>query len=270
MKNKNHSIFSEYEEPIKEAINDLKTKGKRHRQIPNILTLTRLTAPLFIIPAAATANITLVIGLVAFFSLTDFVDGFIARNWNLTSKLGEALDATTDKVFASTLLLAASFTNPILLCNLGLEAVISGINVNKKLNNQIVKSSLIGKIKTWFLFTLTGLGIISSYFDIAPVLNTLMLTTTIMQVATIGSYLFVPSQNKKLSKKVESEIITLDVNNNINSQELTNEKIIKKINSEIENNSVKQLNEIKEFLISEQDFLQEENHQIDIKVKSKK
>jgi len=186
MKNKEKSVFFSYNDQIKDAINDLKTKGRRHRQIPNILTVMRLTAPLFIIPAAISGNIPLVIGLTIGFSLTDALDGFIARTWKLTSELGAALDATTDKVFASTLLLAASFTKPILLCNLGLEAIVAGITVYKRKNNLPMESTKIGKLKTWFLFPLIGLELISPYFNLNNIINPLMITTSIMQVATVA------------------------------------------------------------------------------------
>lgn len=266
MKNKDKSIFSSYDEQIKNAINDLKTKGKRHRQIPNILTLMRLTAPCFIIPAAAIGNIPLVLGLTAFFSLTDALDGFIARTWKLSSELGAALDAATDKVFASTLLLAGSFNNPLLLCNLGLEAAIAGINVYKKKNDLPMASTKIGKLKTWFLFPLIGLGIVSPYFDINNIFNILMVATTIMQVATVGSYVRPILKNKKEIKQNEQVEYTI-TNNNIEQQKLEKEKVIDmnnstpKIKTE-ENESVRQLNNLKELLISEKEFLELENPQI--------
>ena len=45
--------WNDYKIKFKEAFTDLKTKGRRHKQIPNILTTSRLlAAPVFIIPAA--------------------------------------------------------------------------------------------------------------------------------------------------------------------------------------------------------------------------
>lgn len=264
---KKDSIFSSYDEPIKEAINDLKTKGKRHRQIPNILTLTRLTAPCFIIPAAALGNIPLVIGLTAFFSLTDLADGFIARTWKLSSELGAALDAATDKIFAATLLLAGSFNNPILLCNLGLEAAIAGINVYKKKNNLPAASTKVGKLKTWLLFPLMGLGIVSPYLNINNIFNILMGATTIMQVATVASYLLPILQAKQEIKQKEQVDSIITNNENIEETESQKEKVIdmnnptQKMETE-ENESIIQLNAMRDFLISEKEFLEpQENKQ---------
>lgn len=264
MKNNNGDVFENYKMLINEAINDLKTKGRRYRQIPNILTLMRLTAPCFIIPAAVIGNVPLVVGLTAFFGLTDFADGFIARKWNLGSDLGAALDGTADKLFAVTLLSAAAFTNPILLCNLGLEAAIAGITVYKKISGMVTKSSLVGKLKTWFLFSLVGIGIISSYFDIASIFNMLFVTTTVMQVATVGSYLVPILKNNKLELKSHDDSRCLNVSNSdvTNEKELQKEKVIDDTVQCMENETVRKLNDIKEFLISEQEFLETNKNEL--------
>ena len=105
-------LVEKYKEQIKEAIEDLKTPGRRHKQIPNILTLSRMLSPLVIIPNALLGNSQEAMKLAAFFGLTDLVDGFIARKFNLSSPLGADLDALTDKLFAGTLLLTGAVSNP--------------------------------------------------------------------------------------------------------------------------------------------------------------
>ena len=158
--------WENYKQEIKEAIEDLKTKGRRKKQIPNVLTSLRLFAPLFILPASFIGNIPFVVGSVVAFSVTDMLDGFIARKFHLTSKLGKDLDAFSDKIFAGTLLLAASILNPILLVNLSLEVCIAGINVNAKLRGAETKSLPIGKVKTAFLFPLLGCSLITNMASI--------------------------------------------------------------------------------------------------------
>lgn len=280
MKNNSDSIFSEYKKQIHNAIEDLKTKGRRYRQIPNLLTLIRLMAPCFIIPVAIVGNVPLILGLTAFFSLTDFADGLIARKFNLTSELGELLDAVTDKVFASTLLIAASFSNPILLCNLTLEGAIAGINIYKKLNNQPVKSSFVGKTKTWFLFSLTGIGIISSGLNMVNTLNALMVTTTAMQVCTIASYLSTISVNKQLEKTetVESVPLIIPSTNDFEQKKFQKEKILEsdisslKVQTE-ECESLRQLRAVREFLVFEKmisEVLDNSQTESNCYVKSKK
>ncbi len=238
---KDNNVLTTYKELAQKAIKELKTKGKRYKQIPNILTLMRLTSPCFIIPAAIIGSVPTVIGMTVFFGLTDLADGFIARKWELTSKLGEALDAVTDKVFASTLLLAASISNPMLLCNLGLELAIAGINVSKELNGIATQSSYIGKAKTWFLFALAGAGIVSSNWNLQTILNPLMISTTIMQTLTLASYLTPVSNNSNNNiTNGEETIVIINENKPEPEEEKEKEKVLKKD----EQPTVKQNNEI--------------------------
>ena len=204
---KEKGFFSEYKEQINDALNDLKTKGKRHKQIPNILTLLRLTAPLVILPAALIGNVPFIIGATAAFGLTDLADGFIARNWNLTSKLGADLDALADKLFAGTLLLAASIANPALLINVGLEMAIAGINIKQKADGKEAASTLMGKIKTFALFPLAGAGILSA--SIAPsILAGLAITTKPVQEKNDKANIEDPkmAETKNLVKIIDPKI----------------------------------------------------------------
>lgn len=184
------SLANYYKGLFKDALNDLKTKGRRTRQIPNILTFMRILAPFFIIPVAIIKNVTWIAIFVVFFSLTDAVDGFIARRYNFVSELGKDLDAVCDKVFASTLLLAASFFEPILIINLILEAIIALINTIAKLQNCDPRSHLLGKAKTCILYPLIGLGYLTSYMDIVGIFIFVFLMTTAMQVATAFTYFY--------------------------------------------------------------------------------
>ena len=62
-------VKEQYKIYIKEALEDIKTKGRRYRQIPNIITSSRLiAAPFFIIPAALCKNLFLLVIFVTFFS----------------------------------------------------------------------------------------------------------------------------------------------------------------------------------------------------------
>ena len=253
-------FFSGYKEQFKEALTDLKTKGRRYKQIPNILTLLRLTAPLVILPAAIAGNIPLIVGSTAFFGLTDLADGQIARRCNLTSKLGAELDALADKLFAGTLLLAASVANPALLINVGLEMGIAGINIYQKTKGKETGSTMMGKVKTFALFPLAGAGILSSVLPPA-VLSTLAITTTGLQAMTIASYLSKYRNNKpnnpgdveyvdipevKIETPVEEE------------KEKQKEKTIEpKQNTSTEkqeNPEVKRLRDMKDFLLHEKEI----------------
>ena len=174
---KENEVLKHYKKLIDDALNDLKTPGKRHKQIPNILTALRLLSPVIILPLAITGNIPLTLITAGAFAFTDAVDGFIARHWKLQSELGKDLDAVTDKVFSTTLLGAASVSNPLLLLNIGLEAVIALINTNKKLKGYETASTMTGKLKTWALFGLTVVGIAAPGLNQMGIINLLSALT---------------------------------------------------------------------------------------------
>lgn len=264
---KENNVFKTYKEQIKEAMNDLKTKGKRHKQIPNILTALRLTAPFFIIPAAIMGNIPLVIGLTTGFGLTDLADGFIARNWNLTSELGKDLDAFCDKMFAGTLLLATSIANPLFLINVGLEMAIAGINIHQKFTGYETASTMIGKLKTWSLFGLVGAGLLNTLFPIPTLLGSLMAITTGMQLLTVKSYLkkYYKKKYKKEEKTTEEHSTIIEVEEKKQS-ELSKEKVKEPARATEQKkdkltNDAEELKRMRNSLLFEKENKKEENSQ---------
>ena len=247
-------IIEKYKTEINAAIKELNTPGERYRQIPNILTLSRLLSPLLILPAAATGNVPLTIGLTAAFGFTDFVDGQIARTYNLQSKLGADLDAITDKIFGGTILLAASFTNPILLMNLGLEGLISAVNIKSKLEGENPKSLYIGKAKTWFLFGLSALGIAGTAID-AGLIGAFSIATAIMQAQTLHAYREEYNKKQKTNKPlVKQEKQEIQPEQKITaSKELAKEKTIR--------NKIEELEEAKKELLEGKTILEEKPKQ---------
>ena len=83
-----------------------------HRNFPNILSLFRiLMSPFFVFlmlgndPYYKVLSFVLVLSL----SLTDVLDGYYARKYNLISKVGKYLDPFADKVFVFTVLFTLHF-----------------------------------------------------------------------------------------------------------------------------------------------------------------
>jgi len=85
-------------------------------------------------------------------SVTDFFDGFIARNWNQMTKLGAILDPLADKM-----LMLAGFIGLIAMDRasalavfliLSREFFITGLRVVAAQEGKDVSSTMIGKIKT--------------------------------------------------------------------------------------------------------------------------
>ena len=79
------------------------------RNLPNLLSMGRLlsTIPLVVLILINTAPAYLIAtALHAAGSATDWLDGRIARRYNVVSRLGVFLDLSADKVFVSAALIA--------------------------------------------------------------------------------------------------------------------------------------------------------------------
>ncbi|QLQ79142.1 hypothetical protein HG537_0B04900 [Torulaspora globosa] len=66
--------------------------------VPNVLTMTRIACTPFIGHYIWTNNLTPALGLFAYSCLTDFLDGHIARKYELKSVAGTILDPIADKL----------------------------------------------------------------------------------------------------------------------------------------------------------------------------
>ena len=97
--------------------------AKRALNIPNILTYGRILAvPLIVLCFFAEGRLQssdlarwTALDLFALASVTDFLDGYLARIWNQTSNIGRMLDPIADKLLISVclLLLAADTAQTI-------------------------------------------------------------------------------------------------------------------------------------------------------------
>ena len=125
------------------------------KNIPNSLTILRI----FLIPVLVvsfyfdgqTANY-ISTGIFIFASITDYVDGFLARHWSAQTNFGRMLDPIADKMLvASTLLMlvdkhmAPVIPIVIILCR---EIFISGMREYLASIRKTIHVKFIGKLKT--------------------------------------------------------------------------------------------------------------------------
>ena len=102
------------------------------RNIPNLLTISRmLIAPVFFILFINNYNY---LALICFFfaSITDFLDGFLARKFNIVSKFGKLYDPLADKILVFLGWLCIVIKPPF---NLEYDSSLSSISL--KLSNVI-------------------------------------------------------------------------------------------------------------------------------------
>lgn len=81
-----------------------------YRHIPNILTALRVAAafvPLALLATAPATAAGVALILLAIAATTDYLDGRLARAWNVTSRLGQVLDSIGDKLILASLIVLA-------------------------------------------------------------------------------------------------------------------------------------------------------------------
>ena len=123
----------------------------KKKWLVNAITSSRILGALALPVIFNIMSIPLLIAVLFLLFVTDFVDGKLARKWNVQTLGGGLLDSLGDKVLAVSCILSLIGVQNFLLIPLFLELGITGINVRRTLQGEIVKSSILGKIKTWFL-----------------------------------------------------------------------------------------------------------------------
>lgn len=241
-------MFSENMSGLKQMFSEIKDKKTRKKQIPNMLTLSRLLAPFLIIPCSVMGAFPLAFTFVGLFSITDLLDGYIARKYHLTSEVGKNLDALADKVFAGTLLLSLISTNPMFSITLFLELIIGSVNVVQAFNGHNPKSHMLGKVKATFLYVLVALGFGSIYLDIPKLLIvSLFLTTSALQIQSVKKYCKADNGKKQIEKNdIENKLIE------------NNADIDEKTNNNEKSDLKEKLYKMKDILLREQRYLEQE------------
>jgi len=125
--------------------------------LPNILTSVRiLLVPILVVVLLTKFDGKEFVGLGLFLlaALTDFLDGYFARRWNLVSRFGQLLDPAADKI-----LIAAAFVSLVELDSrvtpswmvvaiLAREFAVNALRSHAAAEQIVIPAGLSGKIKT--------------------------------------------------------------------------------------------------------------------------
>jgi CDP-diacylglycerol--glycerol-3-phosphate 3-phosphatidyltransferase len=136
--------------------------------LPNKITLSRIfLIPLFMIVMLVPLHwgkihllwtvlpVTHLIGALIFIlaSTTDWIDGHIARKYNLVTNMGKFLDPLADKLLVSAAFIvlvelgyAASW---IVIVIVSREFAVTGLRLLLAGEGEVVAANMLGKIKTW-------------------------------------------------------------------------------------------------------------------------
>ena len=137
-------------------------------------------------------------------SLTDFLDGYIARKYNLITDFGKLMDAIADKILVNSVLIilaAQGFIHPIIPVVVILrDSVVNSIKMLAASKGKVVAAIKSGKLKTACLMV----GIVLTLFYNLPfeiwnlaVADVLLLIATVLSVVSGIQYY---SLNKHLIK----------------------------------------------------------------------
>ena len=197
-------------EAWKELVKDFKEiKDKPFiYKLPSIITSIRLIATI-LIPMFFILELPIVaIALAGIGSISDAVDGKLARKFNASSNFGAKLDAMCDKLFIFSLGISLITLLPVLskiLVSIMLinEANITRINMSKIFVHKKVKTTQIGRVKMVVLCVSLLLGFISSLLPILNIPTIISLLTAIgLQLSTMKSY-----KEQNLEEKKEEVVI---------------------------------------------------------------
>ena len=104
-------------------------------------------------------------GLFIIASVTDFIDGKLARSRNIVTDTGKMLDAIADKVLVNSVLIifaANGFIHPIVaVIYIFRDEVVNAMRMHAAKNGVVVPASITGKIKTFAM--MTGLSLMFFY-----------------------------------------------------------------------------------------------------------
>ena len=172
--------------------------------LPNKLTILRvILIPFFVvfmlfdITGAADKWIALVIFCVA--SLTDMLDGKIARKYNLVTNFGKFMDPLADKLLVCTALICLTSMNRlnviVALVIIAREFIISGFRLVASDNGIVIAASYWGKFKTVSQMAL----IIVLIMDLGGVWNVVgTVLTWVALLLTIVSLIDYIAKNKQV------------------------------------------------------------------------
>lgn len=190
-------------------------ENKYKAMIPNILTITRIILTLIIIILGLTKNYLLMVIISIIAAITDFLDGYLARKWNVISLKGAKMDAVADKVFAIGIVGGLVTKFDILIYVLILEIILALSNLYYHYKTNRTESLFIGKFKTTLLFITI---IICLFSLIINNLNNIILgfgyVTINLQILSIISYLVNFINNVKNKPSINDNEMHNEIMNN--------------------------------------------------------
>ncbi|MBE6156928.1 MAG: CDP-diacylglycerol--glycerol-3-phosphate 3-phosphatidyltransferase [Firmicutes bacterium] len=130
-------------------------------------------------------------------SLTDFIDGYLARSRNMVTDFGKVADAIADKILVNGLLIILAYDRliPILIpvVIITRDIIVDSLKMISGNKGKVVAASWLGKAKTLCMMvglTLTLFNNIPFTFINLPIDNFLLLIATLLSVVSGCQYYY--------------------------------------------------------------------------------
>ena len=168
------------------------------RSVPFIILLLGGQAGWFGYNTFVTDMIALAIFIIA--SLTDLIDGKIARKYNLITDFGKFMDPLADKLLVCSAMIALIEMNRIpswvVIIIIAREFIISGFRLIASDNGVVIAASYWGKFKTTFQMVMICL-MIANFPQLQILTDIIMWIALILTVVSLIDYLV---KNKDVMK----------------------------------------------------------------------
>ena len=176
--------------------------------LPNKLTILRvIMIPIFVvfmlIPVTGTVDKWIALALFIVASLTDLLDGHIARKYNLVTNFGKFMDPLADKLLVCSALIClvelSRIPSWIVIVIIAREFIISGFRLIASDNGVVIAASYWGKFKTTFQMVMICLMIA----DIAALQMVTMIIMWVALILTVVSLVDYLVKNKDVMKETK-------------------------------------------------------------------
>lgn len=176
--------------------------------LPNKLTIFRvLLIPVFVIfmyvPIIGAYDKWIALGIFIFASLTDLLDGYIARKYNLVTNFGKFMDPLADKILVCAALICLTGLQKIpawvVIVIISREFIISGFRLIASDNGVVIAASYWGKFKTTFQMVMICLMLADLAF-LSTVTAIVMWVALALTIISLVDYIL---KNKEIMKDMK-------------------------------------------------------------------
>lgn len=175
-------------------------KINKMKILVNSITIFRLISTFALISILNKVSSMTFLILISILFSTDFLDGALARKYEVQSFFGSWLDTIADKTLNIIIMLPLLKVSKLYYIIIATEVIILFINVIAVINKKMIQTLKVGKLKMWFIYIVVILGYISLFKSIPKcIINYSLYFTIILETCVIISYLYYELLGKNTS-----------------------------------------------------------------------